>query len=141
MTCHSHCRFFLIFFLAGKPQFEASTANGPRTDITGDKSAEATLSAIYCSQPPPTNFYWQREQRPSDKQRPGTPIAAKNQKYQTSIRELPRRGCYESRLKVLQLDQSDAGRYRFMVENEKGSSFQSVQLNVRGEFFSVDGAL
>jgi hypothetical protein len=114
----------------GPPKFETVGAN-PRLEVSGEKGLEATLAAVYCSNPPPTNFYWQREQKQSEKSKAAIPISSNNRKYETSVKELPRSGCYESRLKVLSLDESDSGRYKFWVENEKGPNAITLQLNVK----------
>lgn len=117
-------------FVKGPPKFDKIGGN-QRNEVSGDRNGDVTLSAVYCSQPAPTKSYWQREQRQNDKQKPVVPISPNSQKYQTSVKELQRTGCYESNLKILHLDPSDAGRYKFWVENEKGPETYGVQLNVK----------
>ncbi|OQV15536.1 putative Kin of IRRE-like protein 1 [Hypsibius exemplaris] len=117
-------------FVKGPPKFDTTSGN-QRNEVIADRGSDSILSAVYCSQPVPTNEYWQREQRPNEKPKPIVPISSNSPKYQIYRKELSRPGCYESRLKVLQVDQTDAGRYKLWVENEKGSSTNLVVLSVR----------
>ncbi|XP_055330955.1 peroxidasin homolog [Paramacrobiotus metropolitanus] len=122
----------------GPPKFE-NLASNPRLEVVGEKGGDATLTALYCSNPPPTSAYWMREQKAAERSKSQRiePGPTGNKKYDIKTKDRSS-GCYESRLIISNLEAADSGKYKYWVENEKGPNAFTTMLTVRD---SVNTAL